>query len=91
MIDALSPRKTNNAAIQAQDTVRQMKAELAKEKLWKMQQKSSLMDLYYHGMYFSKACWKDDPRVVKRNLKKLKSETAKYKALKEKVKGFGWE
>ena len=68
-----------------------MKEELAKEKGMKNATEEFIDGLYYHGMYFSEACWKDDPRVVKRNLKKLKSETAKYKALKEKVKGFGWE
>jgi hypothetical protein len=46
-------------------------------------------------MYFSDACWKDDQRVVARNLGKLTSDASKYNALKEnimiRVKGFGWE
>jgi hypothetical protein len=37
----------------------------------------------------------NDPKVVSRELKKLKSESAKYNAVKEnimiRVKGFGWE
>jgi hypothetical protein len=72
-----------------------MKEELAKETGMENAMEEFIDGLYYHGMYFSEACWKDDPRVVKRNLKKLKSETAKYIALKEniliRVKGFGWE
>jgi hypothetical protein len=51
--------------------------------------------LYYHRMYVSPACWKDDHRYVTRELRKLTSESAKYHALKEnimiRVKGFGWE
>ena len=51
--------------------------------------------LYYHRMYFSPGCWKDDHRYVTRELRKLTSESAKYHALKEnimiRVKGFGWE
>lgn len=50
---------------------------------------------YYHRMWNSPACWKNDPKVVSRELKKLKSESAKYNAVKEnimiRVKGFGWE
>jgi hypothetical protein len=70
-----------------------MKEELAKEKGMENATEEFIDGLYYHDMYFSEACWKDDPRVVKRNLKKLKSETAEYKAPKEniliQVKGFG--
>jgi hypothetical protein len=50
---------------------------------------------YYHRMWDSEACWKDDPKVVTRELKKLKSESAKYTAIKENIniryKGFGWD
>ena len=90
-----STRETNNTAIQAQDTVRQMKEELTREKGLENATEEFTDGLYYHDMYFSEACWKDDPRVVERNLKKLKSEMGKYNSLKEniliRVKGFGWE
>jgi hypothetical protein len=46
-------------------------------------------------MYFLPACWKTDPKVVAKELKKLTSETMKYSALKEnitiRVKGMSWE
>jgi hypothetical protein len=35
-------------------------------------------------MYFSPAYWKNDPKVVARELRKLTSETVRYSALKEK-------
>ncbi len=51
--------------------------------------------LYYHWMYDSPACWKNDVRVVTNELKKLTSKSTKYAALKEnimiRVKGFNWE
>ena len=51
--------------------------------------------MYYYKMYFSDACWKDDPKNVATNLNRLKSDTARYNALKEniliRVKGFGWD
>ena len=52
-------------------------------------------ELYYFRMGNSDACWKGDPRVVAKELGKLKSEAAKYHAIKEnimiRVKGYGWE
>jgi hypothetical protein len=41
--------------------------------------------LYYHQMYFSDACWKNDQRFVARNLGKLSSNASKYNALKENI------
>jgi hypothetical protein len=45
--------------------------------------------------YFSPACWKNDPKVVARELRKLTLETMRYSALKEnitiQVKGLSWE
>ena len=46
-------------------------------------------------MYFSTACWKNDPKIVATELKKLASETMRYSALNEnimiRVKGLSWE
>ena len=46
-------------------------------------------------MYNSHACLKDNPRNLKKMLKKLKTKKAKYDALKSniliRVKGFDWE
>ena len=51
--------------------------------------------MYYWSMYFSEACWKDDFKVVEKNLRRLKSDAKRYHALKEniliRVKGFGWD
>ena len=50
--------------------------------------------IYYHEMYKSVARWKTISEV-KRELKKLKSKTAKLNALKENIRmrviGFGWK
>jgi hypothetical protein len=46
-------------------------------------------------MYFLPVCWKDDRKVVTRNLKRNTSDTAKYNALKENimigVKELSWD
>lgn len=51
--------------------------------------------LYYLRMYNSAACWKGEPKVVTQELGKLKSEAAKYRAIKENImirtKGCGWD
>ena len=51
--------------------------------------------MYLISMYDSDACLKDDPKNVRKLLKKLKSKKAKLDALKTNilipVKGFGWE
>jgi hypothetical protein len=95
MEDAPSTSRQNCADIQAQDTARREKEELLKEKNLEDATKEFIGGLYYHRMYFSPACWKDDYRIVARELRKLSSESAKYQALKEniqiRVKGFGWE
>ena len=95
MEDAPSTRKQNTAAIQAQDTARREKEEMFKERNLENATEEFIEALYYHQMYFSPACWKDDPRCVARELRKLSSESAKYHALKEnimiRVKGFSWE
>ena len=95
MEDAPSTSRQNRADIQAQDTARQEKEELLKEKTLEDATEEFIEGLYYHRMYFSPACWKDDYRIVARELRKLSSESAKYQALKEniqiRVKGFGWE
>ena len=41
--------------------------------------------LYYYKMYHSNACWKADPKIVTRELKKLSSDNAKYTAIKENI------
>ncbi len=51
--------------------------------------------LYYHCMWSSDACRKNDPTNVTQELKKLHSQSAKYNTIKEnnmiRVKGFSWD
>ena len=93
--DAPSTRKANNADILAQETARRKKEELAKEKSMANASEQFIDGMYYWRMYFSKACWKDNSNVVATNLNRLKSDTARYNALKEniliRVNGFGWD
>ncbi len=95
MEDAPSTQIQNRIDIQAQNTARGEKEELFKEKNMENATEEYIEGLYYHQMYFSPACWKDDHRYVTRELLKLSSESAKYHALKKnimiQVKGFGRE
>lgn len=77
MEDAPSTRIQNRTDIQAQDTARREKEELCKEKNMENATEEYIEGLYYHRMYFSPACWKDDHRYVTRELRKLTSESAK--------------
>jgi hypothetical protein len=76
-------------------TARRLKEEIIQEKRLQRSMEENIDAQYYHRMWNSPACWKNDPKVVSRELKKLKSESAKYNAVKEnimiRVKGFGWE
>jgi hypothetical protein len=62
--DAPATRAKSNDAILAQDTAQQRKEELAKEKGMEQAREEFIEGLYYHQMYFSDACWKDDQIVV---------------------------
>ncbi len=57
--------------------------------------KENIDTQYYHWMWNSMACWKGDPKIVSKELKKLKSKSVKSHAVKENimiwVKGFGWD
>ncbi len=95
MEEASSNCKQSRTDIQAQDTTRREKEELYKKKNLENATEEYIEGLYYHQMYFSPACWKDDLKYVARELCKLPSESAKYHALKEnimiRVEGFGQE
>jgi hypothetical protein len=75
---------------------RRIKEEIMKEKSMQKSLEENIDAQYYHRMWNSSAYWKGDPRMVTKELKKLKSEAAKFRAVKEnimiRVKGFvGWE
>jgi len=61
------------------------KEEILKEKNRRKVTEEYIDALYYHCMYNSDACWKGDPRMVTKELKKLKSKSTKYKAVKENI------
>ena len=90
------PHKQNNDDLERQAKVRRIKEELIKEKSLEKATEEYIDALYYYQIYFSTACWKNDPKIVaSTELKKLTLETMKYSALKEnimiQVKGLSWE
>ncbi len=95
MSDAPATQKQNNDDLERQATGRPIKEEIIREKNFEKATEEYIDALYYYQMYFSPACWKTDPEVVAKELKKLTSETMKYSALKEnitiRVKGMHWE
>jgi hypothetical protein len=95
MSDAPDTQKQNNDDLERQATARRIKEEIIREKNLEKATEEYIDALYYYQMYFSPACWKTDPTVVAKELKKLTSETMKYSALKEnktiRVKEMSWE
>ena len=87
--------ENNNKALEIQAKERRIKEELAKEKNMAKATDDYIEAMYLIRMYDSDACLKDDPKNVKKLIKKLKTKKAKYDALKSnilmRVKGFGWE
>ena len=95
MRDAPATRERNNKDIELQAEARRIKEELEKGKNMEKATEEYVEAVYLISMYYSDACLKDDPRNVKKLLKKLKTKKAKYDALKSniliRVKGFNWE
>jgi hypothetical protein len=93
--DAPHTRQRHIEELEQQANARRIKEEIMKEKALQKSMEENIDAQYYHRMWNSEACWKDDPKVVSRELKKLKSESAKYNAIKENIniryKGFGWD
>ena len=95
MRDAPATVENNNKDLELQAKERRVKEELAKEKNMAKATDDYIEAMYLIRMYDSEACLKDDPKNVKKLLKRLKTKKAKYDALKSnilmRVKGFGWE
>ena len=95
MADAPSTRERNNKDLKLMVTARREKEELAREKNMEKATEEYIEAMFLIKMYNSDACVKDDPKNVTKLMKKLKSETAQFDALKKniniQVKGFGWE
>ena len=92
--DAPETRRQHSDELESHREARRIKEELIKEKNDEKMMESYIDALYYYKMYHSNACWKADPKIVTRELKKLTSDNAKYTAIKENirmhVKGLGW-
>ena len=92
--DAPETRRQHSDELESHREARRIKEELIKEKNDEKMMESYIDALYYYKMYHSNACWKADPKIVTRELKKLTSDNAKYNAIKEnirmRVKGLGW-
>ena len=95
MADAPATRERNNEDLKLMATARREKEEMAREKNMEKATEEYIEAMFLIQMYHSDACIKDDPKNVTKLMKKLKSETAQYDALKKniniRVKGFGWE
>jgi hypothetical protein len=93
--DAPTARRHNNKMVERLNQVRLEKEEIAKRLSIEKQTEQFIEAEYYLKMYDSAACWKGDKRIVTSELKKLSSDSAKYRALKEnisiRVKGCGWD
>lgn len=93
--DAPETRRQHRDELESHREARRIKEELIKEKYDKKMMESYIDAMYYYKMYHSSACWKGDPKIVTRELKKLSSDFAKYTAIKEnirmRVQGLGWE
>ena len=88
-------REQNNKDLEAQARARQKKDEIARQENMDRVSEEYIEAMYLINMYHSDACIKDDPKNVTAVLNKLKSKTAKMRALKTnisiRVKGFGWQ
>ena len=95
MRDAPECKEQNNKDLKDKAQARRVKEEMTREKNMEKVTDEYIEALYLIRMYDSDACVKGDARGVKRLLKKLKSKTARYNAIKTnitiRVKGFGWE
>ena len=93
--DAPRTRQQHIVELEQQATARRVNEEIMKEKSLQKSMEENIDAQYYYRMWDSPACWKDDSKIVTKELKKLKSESAKYHAIKENIniryKGFGWE
>jgi hypothetical protein len=93
--DAPRTRERHIEELEQQATARRMKEEIIKEKGLQKSMEEHIDAQYYHRMWNSDACWKDDPKNVTKELKKIKSESGKMHGVKENLKiryiGFGWD
>ena len=95
MKDAGATRERRCRELEIQAKARRENEELAKKKNMEKATDAYIEASYLIQTYNSDACLKGSPKVVDRLLKRLKSDTAKYNALKTnisiRVKGFDWE
>ena len=94
MEDAPENHQSNNNDMNRQRNMRQMKAELARDKVFKHAGDEFIEAFVYHRMWSSAACWKTIGAVIE-GLKKLQYKKDKLGVLKDNIKirylGLGWD
>ena len=94
MIEAPTAHKSNIAVLESQAAARRAREKMLKDKNLAKATDEYIEASYLISMYDSDACVKGDPRAVTAMLKKLGSDTARYRFLKTniniRVRGFGW-
>ncbi len=85
MQDAPKTCERNNPDLELQAKAQKKKEDMLREKSLEKASEEYIDAVYYHRMYSSDACWKNDPKVVTSELGKLNSESAKYHAIKENI------
>ena len=78
-------RKYDTSALEKQRAAKEKKEEVLKQRGFERASEAYIDGIYYHEMVNSQACWKTSAQVD-RELKKLKSKSAKLDGLKENIR-----
>ena len=69
--DAPNTRQRHIVELEQQAEARRIKEEIMKEKSMQKSLEENIDAQYYHRMWKSSACWKGDPKMITKELKKL--------------------
>ena len=87
-------RKYDTSALEKQRAAKEKKEEVLKKRGFERASEAYIDGIYYHEMFNSQACWRTSGQMD-RELKKLKSKSAKLNGLKENIRmrvlGLGWK
>jgi hypothetical protein len=93
--DASDTLSVNRDDLDKQQEAKKKKEEMIKKKSLEKAKGDLVEASYYWEMYHSDVCWKGEQSIVGKMLGRLKSESAKLEALKEKIRmcviGLGWK
>jgi hypothetical protein len=70
--DAARTRQHHIEELEQQATVRRIKEEIMMEKALEKSMDEYINAQYYHQVWNSDACWKDNPKIVTTELKKIR-------------------